>query len=216
MDTARRKNIHTRYNKRNSSHHTHCYYFLLCGFNRDISGSSGSSSLLESASARVMTQIPPLRPSAEIFHVHRHGYHSDSPGFSVAIEKNSATDLKPEPASLNSFPIANQTIYKYLEWSTQLSELYPTPERLPPSVTKQTDPFTWDPKQKMIILVLGCFSTGMAAYSAGAYTSGLNQMLAEWDVSRVALLVGVTMFTTGFAVAPLFLAPLSEVSWLQD
>lgn len=41
------------------------------------------------------------------------------------------------------------------------------------------------------------------------YTSGLAQMEAEWGVSRVALLLGVTLFTCGFAVAPMFLAPLS-------
>lgn len=152
-----------------------------------------------------MTQVSRL--SIEV--THRHGNHSNTP--EVSIEKNSATVLTPEP-SLRDFPTTVRTTYRYLEWSTQPGELYPFPEQLPSSVTKQTDPFTWGSRQKRMILALACFSTGMAAYSAGAYTSGLGQMSAEWDVSRVALLVGVTTFTTGFATAPLFLAPLSEVS----
>lgn len=68
-----------------------------------------------------------------------------------------------------------------------------------------------------MILALACFSTGMTAYAAGAYTSGISQMSEEWGVGRTALLVGVTTYTTGFAIAPLFLAPLSEVRlFLRD
>lgn len=143
------------------------------------------------------------RPSAEIYHHHYHDSHHPT-------EKNPVTILTTEQLS-----ITIRTTYKYIEWSTQPEELYPFPERLPSSVTKQTDPFTWSPKQKRMILALACFSTGMAAYSGGAYTSGLDQMSVEWGVGRVALLVGVTTFTTGFAIAPLLLAPLSEVSQLR-
>lgn len=155
-----------------------------------------------------MTQVPLPQLSTEISHHHSHN--STPLGFSV--EKNIAIDLATEQSSLSDSPITVPTIYKYLEWTTQLSELYPFPERLPSSVTKQTDPFTWSSKQKGMILALACYSTGMAGYAGGAYTSGLDQMSAEWGVGRVALLVGITTFSTGFAIAPLFLAPLSEVS----
>jgi MFS family permease len=37
-------------------------------------------------------------------------------------------------------------------------------------------------------------------------------MSSEWNVSRVAALVGVATFTAGFAIAPLFLAPFSEIN----
>lgn len=37
-------------------------------------------------------------------------------------------------------------------------------------------------------------------------------MTAEWGVSSVAALVGITTFTTGFAVAPMVLAPFSEIN----
>jgi multidrug resistance protein len=37
-------------------------------------------------------------------------------------------------------------------------------------------------------------------------------MTAEWGVSNVAALVGITMFTVGFAIAPMALAPFSEIN----
>lgn len=156
-----------------------------------------------------MTQVPLPRLSTEISHHHSH---NSTP----SVEKNIAIDLPTGQSSLSDSPTTVPTVYKYLEWTTQPSELYPFPERLPSSVTKQTDPFTWSPKQKGMTLVLACYSAGMAAYAGGAYTSGLDQMSVEWGVGRVALLVGITTFTTGFAIAPLFLAPLSEVSQFQD
>jgi hypothetical protein len=101
--------------------------------------------------------------------------------------------------------------FDYLEWSTPLTEIWSEPEQLPSSVTRYTDPFTWSATQKSMITALACVSTGMAAYSAGAYTSGISQMERDLGVGRIALLVGITTFTTGFAFAPLVLAPLSEV-----
>lgn len=37
-------------------------------------------------------------------------------------------------------------------------------------------------------------------------------MASYWNVSHVAILVGITTFTTGFAVAPMVLAPFSELN----
>ena len=37
-------------------------------------------------------------------------------------------------------------------------------------------------------------------------------MAAYWNVSHVAVLVGITTFTTGFAIAPMVLAPFSELN----
>lgn len=104
--------------------------------------------------------------------------------------------------------------YRYLEWSTRLQELSKFPEdleSLPAVVTQVVDPFLWGRAHKNIVLTLCCASTFVAAYTAGAYTSGINQMEAEWGIGRVPLLVGLTIYTTGFAMAPMMLAPLSEV-----
>ena len=105
-----------------------------------------------------------------------------------------------------------QVDYRYLEWTTPLDKLCDHPENLPKQVTGLTDPFKWSDAHKNVVLTLCCLSTFVAAYTAGAYTSGLNQMMVEWNMGRVPLLVGVTAYTTGFAIAPMFLAPMSEVS----
>ncbi|GAB7349324.1 hypothetical protein MBLNU459_g8461t1 [Dothideomycetes sp. NU459] len=52
----------------------------------------------------------------------------------------------------------------------------------------------------------------VTAFGAGSYTSGDTQMMAYWGVSHVAITVGVTLFTTGFAIAPMVLAPFSEIN----
>ena len=50
----------------------------------------------------------------------------------------------------------------------------------------------------------------MTAFTAGAYTPGIGQMTKLWHVSEVAASIGITAFTTGFGIAPMFLAPFSE------
>ncbi|RPA97211.1 MFS general substrate transporter [Choiromyces venosus 120613-1] len=126
-------------------------------------------------------------------------------------EKSTILDDSLALSHVKRLPRSPSSESNYLEWNTPPEALYADPEQLPSSVTCYTDPFTWSRGQKNAIMVLACFSTGMSAYAAGAYTSGIDQMMEEWNVSRLALLVGVTAFTTGFAVAPLVLAPLSEV-----
>jgi hypothetical protein len=37
-------------------------------------------------------------------------------------------------------------------------------------------------------------------------------MKEEWHVSTVAILCGITTFTSGFGVAPMVLAPFSEIN----
>jgi multidrug resistance protein len=62
------------------------------------------------------------------------------------------------------------------------------------------------------MIVLSCLVTICAAYNAGAYSPGVEQMSEEWNVSRVATLVGITTFTVGFGIAPMVLAPFSELN----
>ncbi|PWW80113.1 MFS general substrate transporter [Tuber magnatum] len=112
---------------------------------------------------------------------------------------------------LSSYAEKPQSEFSYLEWDTPSGDLYADPERLPSSVTCYTDPFTWPMAQKNAIVALASLSTAMGAYSAGAYTSGLDKMMEEWHVSRLVLLGGITTFTAGFALPPLVLGPFSEV-----
>lgn len=86
----------------------------------------------------------------------------------------------------------------------------PPPE--PPDLKKLGSPFEWSRSRKDAIIWISCVATALTAFTAGSYAPGLEQMTAEWGVGDVAALVGITTFTTGFAIAPMVLAPFSEIN----
>ena len=103
----------------------------------------------------------------------------------------------------------NTCQYIYLEWNSQVPE--DEVSALPTSIKRYTEPFAWSKGQKNWTLFLACGSTFLAALCPGAYTVGLDGMMEEWHVSKLVLLGALSVFTVGFATAPMFLAPLSEV-----
>lgn len=70
-----------------------------------------------------------------------------------------------------------------------------------PDLKEYGSPFDWSPGRKSLITWLSCIATAVTAYTAGSYTSAGSQMMDYWNVSHVAITVGVTTFTTGFAIA---------------
>ena len=106
---------------------------------------------------------------------------------------------------------SEEIVWKYLTFDTQLphpSSLHPSihpgprPDHessppQPPDLVKYTNPFDWTEKRKNFTIWVACAITALTAYSAGSYTPGVAQMSAEWGVSHVAVLVGITTFTTG-------------------
>lgn len=108
----------------------------------------------------------------------------------------------------------------YLDFDTEL----PTPAGLSvlkesstppppcPNLSKYTSPFLWSNSRKSMTTWLACGVTLLAAYSAGEYTPASSQLLSEWHVSQVAYNLGLTTFTTGFGIAPMILAPFSEIN----
>lgn len=110
-------------------------------------------------------------------------------------------------------------IYHYLTFETEL----PAPTSLGPAqngsaAPQQPDlknyvsPFTWSTPRKTFTTWLSCAVTVVTAYTAGSYSPPSQQMSEYWDVSQIAIYVGITTFTTGFAVAPMVLAPFSELN----
>ncbi|KAF2177032.1 MFS general substrate transporter [Zopfia rhizophila CBS 207.26] len=109
--------------------------------------------------------------------------------------------------------------YHYLTFQTELPN--PTtisassndqePPPTPPRLVNYTSPFEWSNTRKNVIIWVSCIITALTAFTAGSYSPGVGQMTGEWHVSSVAVLVGITMFTTGFAIAPMVLAPFSEI-----
>jgi multidrug resistance protein len=136
------------------------------------------------------------------------------------IEKD-LSEKEQESSDLASESRQNgEIIWHYLTFETELphpTSIHPTvinqqPPPEPPNLANFTDPFKWKESRKNLTIWVACVITALTAFSAGAYSPGVGQMMAEWHVSSVAALVGITTFTTGFAIAPMVLAPFSEIN----
>ncbi|PVI03349.1 MFS general substrate transporter [Periconia macrospinosa] len=111
-------------------------------------------------------------------------------------------------------------VYYYLTEATVLpspTSIIPTREGQaappePPDIREFGSPFEWPERRKSLIIWISCIVTSLTAFSAGSYSPGVAQMTEEWNISNVAALVGITMFTMGFAIAPMILAPFSEIN----
>lgn len=95
-------------------------------------------------------------------------------------------------------------------WHSTYANASQPPEQ--PDLSAYQNPFEWSTARKTFILWLSCLATVFTAFTSGAYAPGIDQMTAEWHISRVACLVGITIFTCGFAIAPMVLAPFSELN----
>lgn len=110
----------------------------------------------------------------------------------------------------------DEITWHYLTFDTPI----PQPARIdkfhslppPPDLQKFTSPFHWPRSRKLLMTWLGCLATLLTAYNAGAYAPGIPQMTSLWHVSQPAAETGITVFTIGFGVAPMFLAPFSEIN----
>ncbi|KAK3116692.1 hypothetical protein LTR53_002668 [Teratosphaeriaceae sp. CCFEE 6253] len=117
----------------------------------------------------------------------------------------------------------DEIVWEYLTFETglpspaHLGRPLATPSNGPPpsacpDLKKYTSPFLWSPQRKRILTWMSVCATTVTAYSAGSYTSCIPQLRQLWQISDVAALVGVTLFTCGFGIAPMFLAPFSEIN----
>jgi hypothetical protein len=108
--------------------------------------------------------------------------------------------------------------YHYLKFETNLPSpstsisVDPVKSSPPqPDLRKFTSPFDWPESRKNLMVWLSCIATLTTAYTAGAYSPAVDQMTVEWNVSQVAAVVGITSFCCGFGIAPMVLAPFSEI-----
>ncbi|KAI2467628.1 MFS general substrate transporter [Annulohypoxylon bovei var. microspora] len=87
-------------------------------------------------------------------------------------------------------------------------------ENLParPDLSRYTDPLTWPGARKGVMVAISCTATCFTAYAAGAYSEVADLIAADLGTTREGALVGVTTFCIGFAVAPMVLAPFSEIN----
>lgn len=130
------------------------------------------------------------------------------------------TGVQPKELPISSPQLGDvPIIYRYLTFETELpppTSLGPAQNGLavpePPDLKNYDSPFTWSTSRKTFTTCLSCAVTVFVAYTAGSYSSASPQMSDYWGVSQTAIYVGITTFTTGFAVAPMVLAPFSEIN----
>ncbi|KAF2103070.1 MFS general substrate transporter [Rhizodiscina lignyota] len=128
--------------------------------------------------------------------------------------------IAPDRAPLGAEGEYGEIVWHYLTFETELpapssfnastADAPPPPDA--PDLSKYINPFEWSPARKGAIIWLSCVATCFTAFTAGSYAPGIDQLTNYFHVSRVACLTGITAFTTGFGIAPMVLAPFSELN----
>ncbi|KAH7324370.1 putative MFS multidrug transporter [Stachybotrys elegans] len=117
------------------------------------------------------------------------------------------------PASLDGdSPVINL----YLTFDTPLpsipAHLNTGPDLPPcPDLSRYVSPMQWHFARKAVLLVLSCIATFLTAYTAGAYSPPSRAMAHDFNSTNTVVLLGISSFCLGFALAPMALAPLSEL-----
>lgn len=134
---------------------------------------------------------------------------------------DSKSDTSKSTNSPSARPYQDQPIeYRYLTYDTIIPRPLNVPSDtskqeappLPPDIKKFSNPFDWPKSRKLGLIWISVIGTALTAYTAGMYSPGIEQMSELWHISRVKAIVGITIFTGGFAVAPMILAPFSELA----
>ncbi|KAF4992259.1 hypothetical protein FGRMN_7289 [Fusarium graminum] len=102
-------------------------------------------------------------------------------------------------------PLPKVPIYHESD-SAGIKDLPPCPDLRP-----FDSPFTLPQARKNVFLALSCIATMLTAYTAGTYSPPSRAMAKDIGASHTATLAGITTFCAGFAVAPMALAPISEI-----
>jgi hypothetical protein len=110
--------------------------------------------------------------------------------------------------------------YLYLELDTPLPTPFitspPEPGQSPapecPDLKKYSSPFLWPKWRKSMMTWISCAVTALAGYSAGEISPSSAELTKEWGISQVVYNLGITLFCVGFALAPMVLAPFSEIN----
>ncbi|KAI0827502.1 MFS general substrate transporter [Hypoxylon sp. FL0890] len=81
-----------------------------------------------------------------------------------------------------------------------------------PDLARYTNPLIWPKARKGVMVTISCIATCFTAYAAGAYSESADLIAADLKTTREGALAGVTTFCIGFAIAPMVLAPFSEIN----
>ena len=106
---------------------------------------------------------------------------------------------------------APQNEYLNFSFVTSLPMAVPASSLYPKQPSAPVSPFDWSSNRKAFTTCLSCLVTVVSGYTSGSLNAAVPGMEAEWNKSETALLLGTTTYCIGFALAPMILAPLSEI-----
>ena len=110
-------------------------------------------------------------------------------------------------------PAPNTTIQAPHHDPNTTTTTTPVSSTPPARLAKYTNPVDWPSSKKNLMLALSCVATLLTAYTSGSYSPPQSLMRADLGApSDVAVLAGITTFCVGFGLAPMALAPLSEMN----
>ncbi|KAG8529839.1 MFS siderochrome iron transporter 1 [Bacidia gigantensis] len=78
------------------------------------------------------------------------------------------------------------------------------------------DPMGFPMWKKWMITLLVAFATLTVAFVSSAYSGGFLQIIETFHVSEEVVTLGLSLYVLGFAIGPLFWAPLSEMFGRQS
>jgi MFS family permease len=123
-----------------------------------------------------------------------------------------ASTLDPESGKPQPQPISQSLSKTQSRLSRLITREEPRGPPPCPDLTPYTSPFLWSLQRKRFTTYLSCCATVVTAYCAGSYAPPAATMSLAWSVSEVAVLAGITTFCAGFGIAPMVLAPFSEIN----
>lgn len=135
--------------------------------------------------------------------------------------------LKSQPTAMEKREETAESLYgspeiefRYLEMETPLPIPWitfpPGPTQSPPpeapSLEKYISPFLWPQWRKSMMTYIACGVTALAGYAAGEVSPASEELTKQWGISPVVYNLSITIFCCGFALAPMVLAPFSEIN----
>ncbi|KAL6716876.1 GTPase-activating protein [Lecanora helva] len=76
------------------------------------------------------------------------------------------------------------------------------------------NPRNWSTLKKLFVTFQICLLTTSVYIGSAIYTAGLEGVEAQFHISQVKALLGLTLFVIGYALGPMVWAPMSEVPYI--
>ena len=131
-----------------------------------------------------------------------------TPASGVAEMKSTAESGTNTPVTLRYLTL-DMSITHELPQVPDITGFYQRCEE--PDLKQYTSPLLWSTSRKAFTTFLTCISTLVTTYTAGAYTAGFDQYKEEWRLDTTTVYAGLTIYSLCFAIAPMVLAPFSEI-----